>query len=82
MHTVNAIKSYFFFSAFVKSVWDPLSTSQTKNLVQICNNIFEKQVLSKHECTQAKKVKAPVVLGKGEIHPLCVLSVCALRTLS
>uniref|UniRef100_A0A663EKA3 GC-rich sequence DNA-binding factor 2 n=1 Tax=Aquila chrysaetos chrysaetos TaxID=223781 RepID=A0A663EKA3_AQUCH len=42
-------------TAFVKSVWDPLSTSQTKNLVQLCNNIFEKQVLSKRECTQAKK---------------------------
>ncbi|XP_074905124.1 intron Large complex component GCFC2 isoform X2 [Buteo buteo] len=42
-------------TAFVKSVWDPLSTSQTKNLVQLCNNIFEKQLLSKRECIQAKK---------------------------
>ncbi|XP_075271054.1 intron Large complex component GCFC2 isoform X2 [Opisthocomus hoazin] len=42
-------------TAFVKSVWDPLSTSQTKNLVQLCNNIFEKQVLSKNECSRAKE---------------------------
>ncbi|KFO86586.1 GC-rich sequence DNA-binding factor 2, partial [Buceros rhinoceros silvestris] len=42
-------------TAFVKSVWDPLSTSQTKNLVQLCNSIFEKQVLSKNECSRAKE---------------------------
>ncbi|XP_076188794.1 intron Large complex component GCFC2 isoform X2 [Aptenodytes patagonicus] len=42
-------------TAFVKSVWDPLSTSQTKNLVQLCSNIFEKQVLSKNECSRAKE---------------------------
>ncbi|XP_074942773.1 intron Large complex component GCFC2 isoform X2 [Phalacrocorax aristotelis] len=42
-------------TAFVKNVWDPLSTSQTKNLVQLCSNIFEKQVLSKNECSQAKE---------------------------
>ncbi|XP_075001036.1 intron Large complex component GCFC2 isoform X2 [Calonectris borealis] len=42
-------------TAFVKSVWDPLSTSQTKNLVQLCSNIFEKQVISKNECSQAKE---------------------------
>ncbi|KFQ61575.1 GC-rich sequence DNA-binding factor 2, partial [Pelecanus crispus] len=42
-------------TAFVKSVWDPLSTSQTKNLVQLCNNIFEKQVFSKNECSRAKE---------------------------
>ncbi|KFP63163.1 GC-rich sequence DNA-binding factor 2, partial [Cariama cristata] len=42
-------------TAFVKSVWDPLSTSQTKNLVQLCNNIFEKQVLSKNECSRGKE---------------------------
>uniref|UniRef100_A0A663MM34 GC-rich sequence DNA-binding factor 2 n=1 Tax=Athene cunicularia TaxID=194338 RepID=A0A663MM34_ATHCN len=42
-------------TAFVKSVWDPLSTSQTKNLVQLCNHIFEKQVLSKNECSRGKE---------------------------
>ncbi|XP_042659074.1 intron Large complex component GCFC2 isoform X2 [Tyto alba] len=42
-------------TAFVKSVWDPLSASQTKNLVQLCNNIFEKQVLSKNECRRAEE---------------------------
>ncbi|KAM6085932.1 intron Large complex component GCFC2 isoform 2-T2 [Theristicus caerulescens] len=42
-------------TAFVKSVWDPLSASQTKNLVQLCNNIFEKQVLSKNKRSQAKE---------------------------
>ncbi|XP_037247397.1 GC-rich sequence DNA-binding factor 2 isoform X1 [Falco rusticolus] len=50
-------------TAFVKSVWDPLSSSQTKNLVQLCNSIFEKQVLSKNECSQAKEdLKNTVVL--------------------
>lgn len=77
LHIVNEINSYIFFLAFVKSVWDPLSTSQTKNLVQLCSNVFEKQVLSKNECSRAKEVKAPVVLGKGELHPPCALSVCA-----
>ncbi|XP_053919115.1 intron Large complex component GCFC2 isoform X2 [Cuculus canorus] len=42
-------------TAFVKSMWDPLSTSQTKNLVQLCNNLLEKQVLSKNECSRAKE---------------------------
>uniref|UniRef100_A0A8C8B7I9 GC-rich sequence DNA-binding factor 2 n=1 Tax=Otus sunia TaxID=257818 RepID=A0A8C8B7I9_9STRI len=42
-------------TAFVKSVWDPLSTSQTKNLVQLCNHIFEKQVLSKNERSRGKE---------------------------
>ncbi|KFW00050.1 GC-rich sequence DNA-binding factor 2, partial [Eurypyga helias] len=42
-------------TAFVKSVWDPLSTSQTKNLVHLCSNIFEKQVLSKNECSRARE---------------------------
>ncbi|XP_075606604.1 intron Large complex component GCFC2 isoform X1 [Balearica regulorum gibbericeps] len=42
-------------TAFVKNVWDPLSTSQTKNLIQLCNNISEKQVLSKNECSRAKE---------------------------
>ncbi|KFO98503.1 GC-rich sequence DNA-binding factor 2, partial [Calypte anna] len=41
--------------AFVKNMWDPLSTSQTKNLVQLCNNIFEKQVLSRNERSRAKE---------------------------
>ncbi|XP_014728443.1 PREDICTED: GC-rich sequence DNA-binding factor 2 isoform X2 [Sturnus vulgaris] len=42
-------------TAFVKSVWDPLSTSQTKNLVQLCNSIFGKQILSKHEPSRARE---------------------------
>uniref|UniRef100_A0A8C3PU68 GC-rich sequence DNA-binding factor 2 n=1 Tax=Calidris pygmaea TaxID=425635 RepID=A0A8C3PU68_9CHAR len=42
-------------TGFVKNVWDPLSTSQTKNLVQLCKNVFEKQVLSKNECSRAKE---------------------------
>ncbi|KFP26279.1 GC-rich sequence DNA-binding factor 2, partial [Colius striatus] len=42
-------------TAFVKSVWDPLSTSQTKNLIRLCNNIFEKRVLSKNKRSQAKE---------------------------
>ncbi|XP_019468996.1 GC-rich sequence DNA-binding factor 2 isoform X3 [Meleagris gallopavo] len=42
-------------TAFVKSVWDPLSTSQTENLIRLCNNVFEKQVLSRSECSQAKQ---------------------------
>ncbi|XP_072187820.1 intron Large complex component GCFC2 isoform X2 [Excalfactoria chinensis] len=42
-------------TAFVKNVWDPLSTSQTENLIQLCNNMFEKQVLSRSECSQAKQ---------------------------
>ncbi|XP_039914513.1 intron Large complex component GCFC2 [Hirundo rustica] len=42
-------------TAFVKSVWDPLSTSQTKNLVQLCNNIFGKQILSKNESSRARE---------------------------
>ncbi|XP_074438100.1 intron Large complex component GCFC2 isoform X2 [Larus michahellis] len=42
-------------TGFVKNVWDPLSTSQTKNLVQLCKNVLEKQVLSKTECSRAKE---------------------------
>ncbi|KAJ7412156.1 GC-rich sequence DNA-binding factor 2 [Willisornis vidua] len=42
-------------TVFVKSVWDPLSTSQTKNLVQLCSNIFGKQILSKNESSQARE---------------------------
>ncbi|RLW12241.1 hypothetical protein DV515_00000648 [Chloebia gouldiae] len=42
-------------TAFVKSVWDPLSTSQTKNLVQLCNNIVGKQILSKNESSRARE---------------------------
>ncbi|XP_050171371.1 intron Large complex component GCFC2 isoform X2 [Myiozetetes cayanensis] len=42
-------------TAFVKSVWDPLSTSQTKNLVQLCKNIFGKQVLSKNESSRGRE---------------------------
>uniref|UniRef100_A0A8B9Q821 GC-rich sequence DNA-binding factor 2 n=1 Tax=Apteryx owenii TaxID=8824 RepID=A0A8B9Q821_APTOW len=42
-------------TGFIKNVWDPLSTSQTKNLVQLCHSIFEKQVPSKNERSQAKE---------------------------
>ncbi|XP_021246754.1 GC-rich sequence DNA-binding factor 2 isoform X2 [Numida meleagris] len=42
-------------TVFVKNVWDPLSTAQTENLVRLCNNVFEKQVLSKSECSRAKQ---------------------------
>ncbi|XP_008935869.1 PREDICTED: GC-rich sequence DNA-binding factor 2, partial [Merops nubicus] len=42
-------------TAFIKNVWDPLSTSQTKNLVQLCSNIFEKHCLSKNEHSAAKE---------------------------
>ncbi|XP_064563885.1 intron Large complex component GCFC2 isoform X2 [Zonotrichia leucophrys gambelii] len=42
-------------TAFVKSVWDPLSTSQTKNLVQLCSNIFGKQILAKNESSRARE---------------------------
>ncbi|XP_068258071.1 intron Large complex component GCFC2 isoform X2 [Nyctibius grandis] len=42
-------------TVFVKNVWDPLSTSQTKNLIQLCSSIFAKQVLSKNECSRAKE---------------------------
>ncbi|XP_010211572.1 PREDICTED: GC-rich sequence DNA-binding factor 2, partial [Tinamus guttatus] len=42
-------------TGFIKNVWDPLSTAQTKNLVQLCNSIFEKQVSSKSERGQAKE---------------------------
>ena len=45
-------------------MWDPLSTSQTENLTQLCDNMFKKQVLSRRECSQAKQVKAVVVMGK------------------
>ncbi|KAM9273843.1 LOW QUALITY PROTEIN: intron Large complex component GCFC2 [Cariama cristata] len=48
-------------TAFVKSVWDPLSTSH-KNLVQLCNNIFEKQVLSKNECSRKEELMDMIVL--------------------
>ncbi|KFP69583.1 GC-rich sequence DNA-binding factor 2, partial [Acanthisitta chloris] len=49
-------------TAFVKSVWDPLSTSQTKNLVQLCNNIFGKQVLSKIESSRAREELINIVV--------------------
>lgn len=70
-------------TAFVKSVWDPLSTSQTKNLVQLCNNIFGKQILAKNESSRAREVKA-VIPRKGNFTHcvlLCVL-LWALRTFS
>ena len=45
-------------------MWDPLSTLQTENLTQLCDNVFEKQVLSRRDCSRAKQVKAAVVMGK------------------
>nr|XP_009684638.1 PREDICTED: GC-rich sequence DNA-binding factor 2 [Struthio camelus australis] len=42
-------------TGFIKNVWDPLSTSQTKNLVQLCKSIFEKQIPSKNEHSRAKE---------------------------
>lgn len=72
---MNEINSYF--SAFVKSVWDPLSTSQTENLIQLCHNVFEQQVLSRSERSQARQVKAVVVMGKEVLDPVCALSVLA-----
>ncbi|XP_067400777.1 intron Large complex component GCFC2 isoform X2 [Emydura macquarii macquarii] len=40
---------------FVEHVWDPLSTSQTVSLVQVCKNIFEEHSLSKNESSKAKQ---------------------------
>ena len=54
-------------------MWDPLSTSQTENLTQLCDNVFEKQVLSRRECSQAKQVKAVVVMGKED--SVCIVPV-------
>ncbi|NXY88773.1 GCFC2 factor, partial [Alcedo cyanopectus] len=42
-------------TAFVENVWDPLSTSQTKTLVQLCRNIFDKHIPSKKECSRPKE---------------------------
>ncbi|XP_025948109.2 intron Large complex component GCFC2 isoform X2 [Dromaius novaehollandiae] len=49
-------------TGFIKNVWDPLSSSQTKNLVQLCNSIFEKQVPSKNEHSQAREDLINVVV--------------------
>ncbi|XP_030902447.2 intron Large complex component GCFC2 isoform X2 [Melopsittacus undulatus] len=49
-------------AVFVESVWDPLSTSQTRNLVQLCNSIFVKQALSKNKRSQAKEDLMNVVV--------------------
>ncbi|KAI6071686.1 GC-rich sequence DNA-binding factor 2 isoform X2 [Aix galericulata] len=56
-------------AVFVQSVWDPLSTSQTENLVQVCRNIFEKQVPSKSEGRKAKEdlIKEVVLRMKKSI---------------
>uniref|UniRef100_A0A8B9BD83 GC-rich sequence DNA-binding factor 2 n=1 Tax=Anser brachyrhynchus TaxID=132585 RepID=A0A8B9BD83_9AVES len=56
-------------TAFVQNVWDPLSTSQTENLVQLCRNIFEKQVPSKSEGRKAKEdlINAVVLRMKKSI---------------
>ncbi|XP_068793130.1 intron Large complex component GCFC2 isoform X2 [Struthio camelus] len=51
-------------TGFIKNVWDPLSTSQTKNLVQLCKSIFEKQIPSRNEHSRAKEVKGTVILDK------------------
>ena len=45
-------------------MWDPLSTSVAECLTQLCDNVFEKQVLFRSECSQTKQVKAVVVMGK------------------
>ncbi|XP_050806696.1 intron Large complex component GCFC2 isoform X4 [Gopherus flavomarginatus] len=42
-------------TGFVEHVWDPLSTSQTVSLVQLCKNIFEEHSLSKNESSKAKE---------------------------
>uniref|UniRef100_K7FVT2 GC-rich sequence DNA-binding factor 2 n=1 Tax=Pelodiscus sinensis TaxID=13735 RepID=K7FVT2_PELSI len=42
-------------TGFVEHVWDPLSTSQTVSLVQLCKNIFEELSLSKNESSKAKQ---------------------------
>uniref|UniRef100_A0A674INL1 GC-rich sequence DNA-binding factor 2 n=1 Tax=Terrapene triunguis TaxID=2587831 RepID=A0A674INL1_9SAUR len=42
-------------TGFVEHVWDPLSTSQTVSLVQLCKNIFEEHSLSKNESSKAKQ---------------------------
>ncbi|XP_067400776.1 intron Large complex component GCFC2 isoform X1 [Emydura macquarii macquarii] len=42
-------------TGFVEHVWDPLSTSQTVSLVQVCKNIFEEHSLSKNESSKAKQ---------------------------
>uniref|UniRef100_A0A8C9FM99 GC-rich sequence DNA-binding factor 2 n=1 Tax=Pavo cristatus TaxID=9049 RepID=A0A8C9FM99_PAVCR len=42
-------------TAFVRDVWDPLSTSQTESLTQLCSKVFEKQALSSSECSRAKQ---------------------------
>ncbi|XP_068534871.1 intron Large complex component GCFC2 isoform X4 [Anas acuta] len=56
-------------AVFVQNVWDPLSTSQTENLVQLCRNIFEKQVPSKSEGRKAKEdlIKEVVLRMKKSI---------------
>uniref|UniRef100_A0A452IDS2 GCF C-terminal domain-containing protein n=1 Tax=Gopherus agassizii TaxID=38772 RepID=A0A452IDS2_9SAUR len=42
-------------TGFVEHVWDPLSTSQTVSLVQLCKNVFEEHSLSKNESSKAKE---------------------------
>ncbi|XP_043366106.1 intron Large complex component GCFC2 isoform X5 [Dermochelys coriacea] len=42
-------------TGFVEHVWDPLSTSQTVSLVQLCKNIFEEHSLSKNESSKVKQ---------------------------
>ncbi|KAM7173598.1 intron Large complex component GCFC2 [Macrochelys suwanniensis] len=42
-------------TGFVEHVWDPVSTSQTVSLVQLCKNIFEEHSLSKNESSKAKQ---------------------------
>ncbi|KAM9156502.1 intron Large complex component GCFC2 [Pangshura tecta] len=42
-------------TGFVEHVWDPLSTSQTVSLVQLCKNIFEEHSLSKNESSKSKE---------------------------
>ncbi|XP_062429185.1 intron Large complex component GCFC2 isoform X2 [Rhea pennata] len=49
-------------TGFIKNVWDPLSASQTMNLVQLCKSIFEKQVPSNNEHSRAKEDLINVVV--------------------
>ncbi|XP_053139864.1 intron Large complex component GCFC2 isoform X2 [Hemicordylus capensis] len=42
-------------TGFVDYVWDPLSTSQTKSLVQICKNVFEEYSFLKTDSSKAKQ---------------------------
>ncbi|XP_019392847.1 PREDICTED: GC-rich sequence DNA-binding factor 2 isoform X1 [Crocodylus porosus] len=42
-------------TGFIAHIWDPLSTSQTENLVQLCKKIFEDYSLSRKESSKTKQ---------------------------